>query len=292
MDKRRGAGRNPEPISEKSAIDIDIMPSIDGPIRELDRLARSLLFAEISMLAYLPDSEARPVFLDLGFVDVRYIERDGAQVYELGNGDDMVVACRGTEPNEWNDIRADANALTDLAETIGRVHRGFKREVDDIWPTLEQTLASEARTVWFCGHSLGGAMATICAGRCQRSDIAATPEEVVTFGSPRVGTKRYVQHTKIRHTRWVNNNDIVARVPPTWLRYRHTGTRMYLDRNGDIRRLSPRQRGRDRWSGFVHGLKRRQFDHFSDHAIANYVAHLARAVRESSVSSVPGGRVR
>ncbi|MEL6893092.1 MAG: lipase family protein, partial [Actinomycetota bacterium] len=81
------------------------------------------------------------------------------------------------------------------------------------------------------------------------------------------------------HIRWVNNNDIVTRVPPRWLRYRHNGAQMYLDRNGEMRRLTARQRGRDRWSGFWHGLKQRRFDHFSDHAIAAYVDHIRRAAR-------------
>ncbi len=278
LGKRRGGGRNPTPISEQHADDFDIRSRVDRELAAYSMLERSLLFAEISMLSYLPEDEARPVFAELGFDDIRYLERDGAQAYELGNGVDLVVACRGTEPNEWNDIRADANALTDLAETVGRVHRGFKREVDDIWPSLEQTLADDDRILWFCGHSLGGAMATIIAGRCKLSSVAATPRGIITFGSPRVGTREYVQHARLRHIRWVHNNDIVPRVPPTWLRYRHTGTKMYLDRNGDVKKLTKRQRASDRWSGFWQSLKRRRFDHFSDHAIAAYVAHLARAV--------------
>ncbi len=276
-NKRAGKGRNPDPISAKTAADLDIVSRVDGPIADLDQVTRSLLFAEISMLAYLDHDEAEPVFRSLGFNDIRYLERDGSQAYEMGNDVDLVVACRGTEPNEWNDIKADANAWTDLAETVGRVHRGFKREVDDIWPELEETLDDERRVVWFTGHSLGGAMATICAGRCQFSEIAAHPREVVTFGSPRVGTKRYIQHAKVRHIRWVNNNDIVTRVPPRWFRYRHTGTRMYLDRNGDVAKFNAAQRGRDRWSGFWNGLKQRKFDHFSDHAIAAYTEHIRRA---------------
>ena len=161
MSKRSGAGRNPHPVSESTADELDIVSRVDGPIIDLTRLDRSLLMAEISMLSYLPDSEAQPVLHDLGFPDIRYTERDGAQAYELMNEVDVVIACRGTEPNEWNDVKADANAMTDLAETIGRVHRGFKREVDDIWPELEETLRDETRSVWFTGHSPGGAMATI-----------------------------------------------------------------------------------------------------------------------------------
>ncbi len=276
---KRTSGRVDTPISSKVAADFDITSHVDGPIARMNRLDRSLLLAELSMLSYLHDEEAQPVLLSVGFTDVKYIERDGAQAYELMNEHDVVVVCRGTEPNEWNDIKADANAFTDLAETVGRVHRGFKREVDDIWPILEETLRDETRHVWFAGHSLGGAMAQICAGRCQLSEIAAVPREVHTFGSPRVGTKRYIQHADVLHIRWVNNNDIVTRVPPRWLRYRHNGAKMYLDRHGDLKRLTPQQRGRDRWSGFWHGLKQRRFDHFSDHAIAAYVDHLRRAAR-------------
>lgn len=276
MSKRKGT-KNPDPISSKKAIELDVASKIDGPIGRLNTLRRSLLFAEISMLSYLPDDEARPVFDRVGFDQARYIEHDGSQAYHLETETDVVIVCRGTEPNEWNDLKADANALTDLAETVGRVHRGFKREVDDIWPELEEGLRDETRNVWFCGHSLGGAMAQICAGRCQLSEIAAVPREVATFGSPRVGTKRYIDNAKVRHLRWVNNNDIVTRVPPRWLRYRHVGVKMYLDSRGNVAKMNAAQRGKDRWAGFWGGLKARKFDHFSDHAIAGYVAHLRRA---------------
>ena len=95
-----------------------------------------------------------------------------------------------------------------------------------------------------------------------------------------VGTKRYIDNAKVRHLRWVDNNDIVTRVPPRWLRYRHVGNRMYLDSNGDVAKMSPAQRGKDRWLGFWNGIKARKFDHFSDHAIAGYVAHIRRAAED------------
>ena len=117
-------------------------------------------------------------------------------------------------------------------------------------------------------------MATICAGRCKLSDIAAVPEEVMTFGSPRVGNRRYVRHAGLHHVRWVNNNDIVARVPPTWLRYGHIGERHYMDRHGAHRKFTARQRAEDRWAGFVAGMKSGRFDHFSDHTIVSYVENL------------------
>ena len=75
----------------------------------------------------------------------------------------MLPACRGTEPHDWNDVRADLDLGKAVAETVGWVHRGFKREVDDLWPRLEQALVNNTRSLWFTGHSLGGAMAAICA---------------------------------------------------------------------------------------------------------------------------------
>src|SRR5262249_28348658 len=159
---------------------------------------------------------------------------------------DVVLACRGTEPNEWNDIQADANAVMSVVGTLGNVHSGFNHEVDDLWPVLEKSLSDNRRPVWFCGHSLGGAMATICAYRCKTSHVVNAPQELHTFGSPRVGCKRYIRHAVVTHYRWVHNNDIVTRVPPVWMGYRHCGNEVYLDRKGRIRKLRGVFRSRDR----------------------------------------------
>ncbi len=127
------------------------------------------------MLSYLKPDEARIGVKPLGFKEVIFYEKDGAQAYSFISDTDHVIACRGTEPSEWNDLKADLNASTALAETIGRVHRGFKKEVDDLWPVLETALKNNTRKLWFTGHSLGGAMATICAGRCLLSHIDSNP---------------------------------------------------------------------------------------------------------------------
>jgi triacylglycerol lipase len=270
------------PISGRSADDFDLHSELlTGPLADLSLLDRSLALAEVAMVSYLPVDQAERAANQLGFDRTTFVERDGAQAYLFENDRDRVLACRGTEPNEWNDIRADANAFTDLAETVGRVHRGFKREVDDIWPHIEPYLTEhDERDLWFTGHSLGGAMAQLAAGRCDLAHIPATPRAVVTFGSPRIGNQRYVASNRVEHVRWVNNNDIVTTVPPMWLRYRHRGNRIYIASDGTIRdRVTKRDRVRDQWQGFWAALKRRKVDHFADHAIAAYVAHIAAADR-------------
>lgn len=264
----------------------DVLPvssHVIGSVDELSFLRRSLLFAELSAICYLSRAEAGRLAFRMGFPEIRYYDRDGAQAYIFGNDRDRVVVCRGTEPNDWNDIRADLDLATVLAETAGRVHRGFKREVDDLWPRLEQTLKNNTLPLWFAGHSLGGAMATICASRCQLSYIKSNPRSLYTYGSPRVGNRQYIDFVNYEAYRWVNNNDIVSRVPPWWLGYRHKGQEMYLDSRGEITKLTAWQRAKDRWRGFLGGLSKWEFDHFTDHSITRYVDYIQRAVeREES----------
>lgn len=250
-----------------------------GPIAELPRLVQSLLFAELAAASYFDETSVQEVVKQIGFAGSQYFDRDGAQAYLFWNESDCVVACRGTEPNEWNDIRADVNAVGVLTEAFGRVHKGFKEEVDDLWPMLENALVENKRTLWFTGHSLGGAMATICAGRCFLSEIESMPQALFTYGSPRVGDKRFVNFVELDHSRWVNNNDIVARVPPAWMGYRHCGKEHYLNSNGELSRVNGWTKTYDRLLGFLQGLRQFRIDHFSDHSIDRYIENIVNAVR-------------
>ncbi|WP_231993652.1 lipase family protein [Pseudobythopirellula maris] len=265
---------------------------LDGAIEGLTFLERSLLFAELSRLSYFSRAEAGLVANAIGFPEIRFYDRDGAQAYIFSNDTDTVVTCRGTEPNEWNDVRADLDAAWDAGETVGRVHRGFKREVDDLWPRLEEALRSNDQTLWFAGHSLGGAMAAICGGRCKLSAIDSNPRAIYTYGSPRVGNKRYINHVKLEYYRWVNNNDIVPRVPPAWLGYAHGGREIYLNRKGQISDVEGVWKMRDRFWGFWRSLRRGRVDHFSDHLMTEYIGALQVLVDKESRGSRPRGLER
>jgi triacylglycerol lipase len=262
------------------AADPDIYSSLDESIESLSFLRRALLFAELSNLSYLSRAEAGQLAHRIGFPEIRFYDRDGAQAYIFANDDDAVVTCRGTEPHDWRDVHANLDLATAVAETVGWVHRGFKREVDDLWPRLEQALASNTRTLWFAGHSLGGAMAAICAGRCRLSHIRSNPRALFTYGAPRIGSRRYVNYVQIEAYRWVNNNDIVPRVPPRWLGFRHKGQEVYLNAYGKIRRDTGWQRVKDRWRGIIGGLREGRLDHFADHSIGQYIRHIRAAVEE------------
>ncbi len=272
-------------ISEQTANQVKLFSREAHEIKSWSLIERALLLAELSMISYLNPNQTEKAAKRLGFDETIFLDNDGSQAYFFANEHDIVIAFRGTEPTEWNDVKADLDATKALAETVGRVHRGFKKEVDDIWPMLEEILSSSQKNLdkylWFTGHSLGGAMASICAGRCQLSSVKTYPEQLHTFGSPRVGTKRYINHAKVDYYRWVNNNDIVTHTPPAWMGYRHSGVEMYLDSSGRLKKLNKIQRSADLWKGFIAGLKKYEVDHFSDHLIDRYVEYIHQSLLES-----------
>ena len=248
-------------------------------IKDLSFLERSLLVAKLSSIAYSKPKAARRAATQLGFTEVEFYELDGAQAYRFQNENDMVIACRGTQPNEFNDIKADLKAAPVLAETVSRVHMGFKKEVDELWPMVKEDLLHKRnadKMIWFTGHSLGAAMTTIMASRCEHDTQMPTIEEIYTFGSPRVGWPKYVKSLACKHHRWVNNNDIVTRVPLTIMGYRHHGTEHYMNAYGMERKLTTWQRIKDRWRGMWMGIKKGSIDNFSDHSMTNYIANLEK----------------
>jgi triacylglycerol lipase len=258
----------------------------DRPLLERSWIQRSLLFAELSRLAYGPSDYVSAVCADAGIEKCELIEDRGAEVYVLLATHDCFVVSRGTEPNRWEDLRADANAWT-IALEIGRVHSGFHQHVDVIWPQVEELLRGNRKPVWFAGHSLGGAMATVCAVRCKQSLIHSDPRAIYSFGAPRVGDRRYVRYLKVRHYRWVNNNDIVTRMPPRWMGYRHMGKEIYLNRNGRISRIGSWYRAHDRWRGMLASLRKYQIDYLSDHSMTEYIRYIRSYYEDEQLGKSP-----
>ena len=245
----------------------------------MDFKERSLLFAKLASIAYSNVKEATSQAKRLGFTTTEFYDRDGAQAYRFMNKTDIVIACRGTEPTQLNDIKADLRAVPVMAETVSRVHKGFKAEVDDLWPMVQEDILRKAnldKTLWFCGHSLGAAMATIMASRCKYNIDLNDPVELYTFGSPRVGWRGYCNSLDVTHHRWVNNNDIVTRVPLAIMGYVHHGEEHYMNAYGNVRKPTGWQRIKDRFRGMWMGLKQGKIDNFGDHSMVQYVANLEK----------------
>jgi triacylglycerol lipase len=248
-------------------------------ITEMNFNERSLLFAKLASISYNNTKDAKSQAKKLGFTTTEFYERDGAQAYRFMNKTDLVIACRGTEPTELNDIKADLKAIPVMAETVGKVHQGFKKEVDDLWPMVQEDINRKVnlgKTLWFCGHSLGAAMATIMASRCLHDIELNDPVELYTFGSPRVGWRKYVNSLGVTHHRWKNNNDIVTSVPLWLMGYVHHGTEHYLNAYGNYRKPTAWQLVKDKFRGMWMGIKQGKIDNFGDHSMTEYIKHIEK----------------
>ncbi len=133
---------------------------------------------------------------ELGYTKTKLIDRKGAECLFLENSERIVLAFRGTEPKEFSDIKADLKAWKRTSETWGMVHAGFYDYLERIWDTVENHInygKREEKELYICGHSLGGAMATLAASRLGDRVVAC-----YTYGSPRVGGRDWLakQHSK------------------------------------------------------------------------------------------------
>ena len=224
--------------------------------------------AKLSEAAYLDKKEAQALKKDLGYTGHKFFENDGAQAHAFWNKEEYVLAFRGTEPDEITDLLADLNAIPRGAMTHGLVHSGFRGELDKLWDDIvkHHGAGHQNKTFYITGHSLGAAMATIATSRFEEE---VKVQQLTTFGSPRVGTRKFVKNIETPHVRFVNNNDIVTKVPLFIMGYKHHGILQYINFYGNVRKLTTWQMIKDKWRGWKSGI----LDGAMDHGMANYVKH-------------------
>ena len=255
---------------------------MSNPINMRPFTEQAALFAHISEIAYLDAPEGPARFAELGFI-AELIDVNGSQAYWLQNDTDLVIACRGTQPTDFRDLAADLKAApVKSSQGIMFVHHGFKSSVDNIWPELSAKAKKygKKRTVWCTGHSLGAAMATLVSFKLQRAEDLPSPQALFTYGSPKVGNNAYIKAIEeigLLHFRFVNNADIVTRVPP-WP-YKHFGGMYYMNHWGNLRALTWTQLVQDRLRGFWKGIKKGEINFFSNHSITRYKENLERWAR-------------
>lgn len=193
--------------------------------------------ADSALLTYWDPVKAGTIFRAAG-LDSEFLKVGSTDCYLAWRDGSVIVAFRGTEPDEWQDMLTNAKFAL-VPWTAGKVHRGFKQAIDEIWSTLEPRLntLSQGRKVWFCGHSLGAALAMLAADRFPNT------RGVCTFGCPRVGDQAFATafntHLAGKTFRYVNHHDVVTHVPPPTLGYKHVDVARFIATDGTISGTAP-----------------------------------------------------
>ena len=158
----------------------------------------------------------------------------------------VVLAFRGTEPGKIKDWATDVLAAPtefrwffEGAPSVGSVHAGFANSLRDSWAEavrkhLKKAGAGTRRTLWITGHSLGGALAALAGAACAFDPQTLLPVNgLYTFGQPRVGLHDFCSHVESKlgrvYYRFVNDRDVVPRVPPRAFDYTHAGRLIHFD---------------------------------------------------------------
>lgn len=194
--------------------------------------ANAWWLADAALLSYWDPPQAAARFARAG-LQAECLEAGDTQACVAWNHAVVLVSFRGTEPGSLGDIIDDKRVLL-VPWTHGRVHRGFKGALDRVWDSLTSILepVAAARTVWFSGHSLGGALATLAGDRYDRT------AGVCTLGSPRVGDRTFAAHFNERFgskaRRYINDTDVVTHVPPPLFGYKHVGDTRQIAPDGSI----------------------------------------------------------
>lgn len=227
----------------------------------------------------------------MGFTASRFVSVGSTQALLATGERRAVLAFRGTQPpslRPWRrepaapgfeDITTDLRArLVPSRHADGRVHEGFALALDQAWGEIHSLLPPAGRLL-LTGHSLGAALATLAAARCAgRAGLA-----VHAFGSPRVGDGRFAAAiAAVELHRYVGCCDVVCRLPPRWLGYRHAGRLHYIDRHGTVHADSAAGWRADRWRARLQYLAEHAWRRgtvaargLADHAPINYVSAVA-----------------
>ena len=195
------------------------------------KLAATL--ARYSALAYRSPADVRAA---LPGARVALIDRDDTQAYLIETGHHSVLAFRGTQILSGFSL---ADIVSNLwvrraPWSIGKVHGGYREALLDVADPLRARLVAVRRPLYFTGHSMGGALATLA------STWTPAPTATYTFGAPRVGNATFA--AALRNVHRIVHGDDPAPLYPLPLGYRHGGVLWHLRHDGSLHKDAGRWR--------------------------------------------------
>ncbi|MFE3654385.1 lipase family protein [Streptomyces sp. NPDC059152] len=244
--------------------------------------------AQASDLAYKDEATIESEARSWGFDEVRHHQTrfsppfplEDTQAYTAASDHMIITAFRGTEPAQIRDWLSDASTPPwPGPATTGYVHYGFAEALQSVFPDVKDTLAelrTGNQTVWFTGHSLGGALAMLAGARMYLEEPRLQADGVYTYGQPRTCDRllaaAYNKGFKNRMYRFVNNNDIVPQLPPEPV-FTHVEALKYIDADGRLHdSMGLLGNLADRAKGLTADAFAPATDGVRDHSIKRYIA--------------------
>lgn len=179
----------------------------------------------LSQVSYFQFDTIRKKMKEFGALNLSLYEHSGTQGFFAEFEDLALVSFRGTQLEQRQDLKDCFTFWKRMYYDI-QAHKGFANGIEKLVPNVVADLQRlpEHKHIIYTGHSLGGALATLLA-------VAHKPDEVVTFGAPRVaGPELAAALEGVEVHRIVTSWDLVRWLPPNlpFLPYTHAGQRRVL----------------------------------------------------------------
>jgi predicted lipase len=197
-----------------------------------------------------------------------------AQTYIFYDNTTIYVCFRGTSSTKDKLIDLKVSMTRFLQKDVF-IHKGFSKQYTCISQDIKDQISNIQQThkqtnIVCCGHSLGGALATICSVDLKFSAFASSNVQCITFGSPRVGNKQFVelfQSLMKESYRVVDHNDPIAYVPMNY-RYHHVQDALCFNDN-----QIKMKKDKVWYKRFFNALGNiRCMNMFHEHSMANYIS--------------------
>lgn len=196
-------------------------------------------FLTISEHARLDADELKKIYPESVFIESKETNTQG---FMFIRGTQLIISFRGTQQlpdwfndfNGWHVTYPYGNKNSDI-----KVHKGFIECYRSVRGQILEYISKHKKDlhhIVVCGHSLGGALATLCAVDVQYNHPDITIS-CYPSGNPAVGNKAFVRSYNKRvpdTTRTYMRRDIVPKCPPKWFGLKLYGGYAHTDKPNPI----------------------------------------------------------